>query len=70
MAAPWEKDWSGFAAAPVNTDTASAAPTTADVKPWERDWAGAGGAAAPIGTVDDVAKSARAGRAGCWRVEP
>jgi hypothetical protein len=72
MAAPWERDWSGFAAAPTATgtptpapvpnDAASAAPTTAapaNVMPWQRDWSAAPTtAAAPVSTVEDVAKTA------------
>lgn len=60
MAAPWEKDWSSFAAAPVAQTPA------ADAKPWEKDWSGAVNAtapAAPVSTAEDVAKSAASGLA-------
>src|ERR1700722_15635177 len=58
MAAPWEKDWSSFAAAPVTQTPA------ANAKPWEKDWSGAANAtapAAPVSTGEDVLKSGGVG---------
>jgi hypothetical protein len=65
MAAPWERDWSGFAAAPSVTGTPTPVPNDAapaNVMPWQRDWSAAS-QPAPEGTGMDVARSALSGAA-------